>query len=85
MSQINCNGVTYKNFAVAIGNPKTWNVNYFENFDCNHWDCCVRRCPLCKNIVYDLNNHCLWMNSHIPHTYTATCLTKTCKFYDKHF
>lgn len=78
MSQVNCKGVTYKNFDVAIRDPSTWNiVNKFESFDCNHLDHCVRRCCFCKNIMYDVNNCTLWINAHVSHTYTATCLTKT--------
>ena len=82
MSQVKCSGITYENFKVAINDPSTWTNNYFktfETFDCNHLDRCVRRCNLCQNIMYDVNNHTLWMNAHVPHTYTAICLTKSCK------
>ena len=85
MSQIKSNGVTYKNFNAAINDPFTWKPrNYYENFDCNHFDRSIRYCPLCKEIMYDVNNHTLWMNAHVPHTYAATCLIKTCKYYTKH-
>ena len=84
MSQIKSNGVTYQNFNAAVNDPSTWISNYYEHFDCNHFDRCIRRCPSCKQIMYDVNNRTLWMNAHVPHTYAATCLTKNCKHYKKH-
>ena len=68
-------GVVYKNFECAICDPATWQLHE-KNFDCNHFDRCILRCRLCKQIDYDINNYTLWMNNHIPHTNAAKCFNK---------